>query len=310
MAERSICLNCGNPLRNKQLVCKSCHQARWKLIIPYFIWSVVFLVAAWWLIKNKLTDALYATDFLSLLIIIATVLLGILGVVMLLIALIATLKGLFVNKVSAEQRDMTVSQLSRTTSVPLNMAETADSSATSFGSPFPKVSPSTQPESLEFVRTNEQIIYCQKCKHENAPEATHCSQCGTDLLPGEGAAERVGTLIGTTLVALLGFGGAYLFFKYNPEWGLKALLFLGALIVSGVFAVFYGIFLTLRKIPLRERYEKRAKRHVSLREQNYIKGWVKRRKLAQIGRTSWKTSMPGWRYLKPPSICSNYALRY
>jgi hypothetical protein len=76
--------------------------------------------------------------------------------------------------------------------------------------------------------------------------------------------ERIGVLIGTILLALLSFGGAVLFLRFNTEWGLKSLLFLGALIVFGVFSIVYGIFLSLRKIPLDERYETRAKRHVSL----------------------------------------------
>jgi len=234
------------------------------MIIPYYVWGIVFLAGVWWLVKNKITDALNSTDLSGLLIIIATATLSILGVVMLLMALIATLRGLFVKKMSAEQRNMTISNLATDASAPLTGAETSHLSAVPIAPPLAKFAPLAQPTALELERSRDQIIYCQKCKHENAPDATHCSQCGTTLLPGAGVWERIGVLIGTILLALLSFGGAVLFLRFNPEWGLKSLLFLGALIVFGVFSIVYGIFLSLRKIPLHERYGTRAKRHVSL----------------------------------------------
>ena len=213
MAERSICSNCGNTLKGNWLVCKHCHQARWKMIVPYYIWGVVFLVGAWWLVNNKLIDALNATDFFSLILIIATATFAILGVVMLLIALIATLRGLFVKKVSTDQRNMNMSLLATTASTPLTGAETNHLSAAPIASPFPEAATLTQSAALELERPSEQVIFCQKCKHENAPDATHCSQCGTTLLPGAGVGERIGVLIGTILLALLSFGGAVLFLR-------------------------------------------------------------------------------------------------
>lgn len=264
MAERSICSNCGHALKGRWLVCKYCHQAHWKMIMPYYVWGFVFLVGAWWLVNNKFTDALKATDFFSLILIIATATFAILGVVMLLMALIATLRGLFVKKMSADQRNLNISLLATTASVPLSGLQASHLSAVPIGKSFPELEPLTQPEVLELERPSEQVIFCQKCKHENAPDATHCSQCGTTLLPGAGIGERIGVFIGSLIFATLGFGAAYLLFKFKLEFGGKDWIYLAALIVFGVFVVFVGLFGSLRKIPLDERYETRAKRHVSL----------------------------------------------
>lgn len=264
MGEKSICLNCGNSQKDNRLVCKHCHQARWKVIVPYYVWSIVFLIGAWWLVNNKLTDALNATDFFSLILIIATATFAILSVVMLLIALIATLKGLFVKKVSAEQRSMNMSQLATTASTPLTGAETKHLNDVPIASPYPEATNPTQSAALELERPSEQVIYCQKCKHENAPDASRCSQCGTTLLPGAGFGERIIIFIWSLIFAFLVFGAAYLFFKFKPEFGGKDWIYLAGLVVIGVLIIFLGLFGSLRKIPLDERYEMRAKRHTNL----------------------------------------------
>lgn len=264
MAEKSICSNCGNTLVDRWLVCKFCHQARWKMIMPYYVWGIAFLVVVWWLVRNKISDALNSTDLPGLLLIVVTTTFAILGVVMLLMALIATLRGMFVKKVTAEQRNVRTAAGYTTAPTPLKGAEAATLSAPPIAPSLPVVSPPEQPVASEIAKPHIQAIYCQKCNHQNASEATQCSQCGTDLLPGAGVGERIGIFIGSLLLALLSFGGAFLYFRFNPEWGLKALLFLGGMIVFGVLMVVYGVFGSLRKISPHERYEIRAKRHVSL----------------------------------------------
>jgi len=264
MAERSICSNCGNTLKGNWLVCKYCHQARWKMIMPYYVWGIVFLAGVWWLVQSKITEALNSTDLSGLLIIIATATFSILGVVMLLMALIATLRGLFVKKVSADQPNMPMPYLATTALAPLTGVETNHLSAAPIASPFPEAATLIQPAVLELERPSEQVIFCQKCKNENAPDATRCSRCGTTLLPGAGVGERLVVFIGSLIFAMLGFGAAYLFFRFKPEFGGKDWIYLAGLIVFGVFVVFVGLFGSLRKIPLHERYGTRAKRHASL----------------------------------------------
>jgi len=183
---------------------------------------------------------------------------------MLLMVLIATLHGLFVRKMTAEQRNKRASDRYTTAPASLAGAETATLSVSPVVPPITEVSPPVQSSASELGTPSVQAISCQKCKHENAPDATNCSQCGTNLLPGAGVGERIGVFIGSLLLALLSFGGAFLYFRFNPEWGLKALLFLGGMIVFGVLMVVFGVFSSLRKIPPHERYETRAKRHVSL----------------------------------------------
>jgi tetratricopeptide (TPR) repeat protein len=63
---------------------------------------------------------------------------------------------------------------------------------------------------------------------------------------------------------VISFAVAFLVFKFKAEIGIKDLIYLAALVGFGVFMIVVGIFLLLRKVPLFERYENRAKRHVSL----------------------------------------------
>jgi len=90
MAEYSICSNCGNKLKEQWLVCKYCHQARWKRILPYYFGGVAFLtitllsLPSW---ENSIFQCIGALT-------------GLLGAVMLLMGGIATLRGLSVQKVT------------------------------------------------------------------------------------------------------------------------------------------------------------------------------------------------------------------
>jgi tetratricopeptide (TPR) repeat protein len=108
------------------------------------------------------------------------------------------------------------------------------------------------------------MIHCQKCKHENAPSALKCRQCGTNLLPGTGVGERLGILGCSIIIAGISLALVFLvFIKTDIKLMLGVILF-------GVLMLGFGFFWSISKMPLYERYEARAKRHVSLDPQQAI----------------------------------------
>lgn len=258
MADKSTCSNCGLPLKRSWLVCRSCHQARWKLILPYYLWGAVFLAGSAWAITKKLPKTLDTTDPISLILPILSVIILIIGVVMLMIAFMATLRGLAVRKVPASQRSGGPGTGYYTT-VPAAMANPEVS-------PQPIMAPAedSAPLAPKLEIAQKQILFCQKCNHENAPSASKCTQCGKKLLPGLSAGQRLAIFLSATLASVLIFGGAFLVFRYKPELGGKDLLYLLGALGFGTFVFFLGLVFSLRKTPLYERYETRAKQHVSL----------------------------------------------
>lgn len=98
MARNSVCSNCGNELKPQWLVCKNCHQARWNLIMPYFIWGALFVVFAWWALAQKILPYTGSDNIFILMLPIFGVTMGIIGVVMLLMGIIAALRGMAVRK--------------------------------------------------------------------------------------------------------------------------------------------------------------------------------------------------------------------
>jgi hypothetical protein len=90
MAEYSICSNCGNKLKEQWLVCKYCHQARWKRILPYYFGGVAFLTITLLSLPRWENSAFQCIGALT----------GLLGAVMLLMGGIATLRGLSVRKIT------------------------------------------------------------------------------------------------------------------------------------------------------------------------------------------------------------------
>jgi len=89
MAEYSICSNCGNKLKEQWLVCKFCHQARWKRILPYYFGGVGFLTITL-LSLPKWENGVFLC---------VGAIFGLLGAIMLLMGVIATLQSLSVRKV-------------------------------------------------------------------------------------------------------------------------------------------------------------------------------------------------------------------
>ncbi len=258
MADKSTCSNCGLPLKRSWLVCRSCHQARWKLILPYYLWGAVFLAGSAWAITKKLPKTLDTTDPISLILPILSVIILIIGVVMLMIAFMATLRGLAVRKVPASQRSGGPGTGYYTT-VPAAMANPEVS-------PQPIMAPAedSAPLAPKLEIAQNQILFCQKCNHENAPEAAKCAQCGKKLLPGVTAGVRFLGFIGTTILSVVIIGGVFLYYRYMAEGGFRDVVYLPILVGLGVGIFFLGLILALRKTPLYERYETRAKQHVSL----------------------------------------------
>jgi hypothetical protein len=98
MAKNSLCPNCGISLKDQWLVCKQCHQALWKRIAPYYIWGTAFLAFAIWALTQKVFDTGEWNNVFGYLLPIAGVTFGLISIVMLLMALIATLRGFTVQK--------------------------------------------------------------------------------------------------------------------------------------------------------------------------------------------------------------------
>lgn len=102
MSEKSVCSNCGKNMKDQWLVCKNCHQARWKMIQPYYIWGIIFLVFAWWAVTQKIYPISTSENIITLMLPIVGVIFGLISIVMLLMAIIATLRGLTVKKAISE----------------------------------------------------------------------------------------------------------------------------------------------------------------------------------------------------------------
>jgi tetratricopeptide (TPR) repeat protein len=233
------------------------------MIAPYFAWGSIFLVGVWWLVKNESPASINANDPFSLFIPIIVVTFGILGVIMLMIAIFATLRGLTVRKMPASNHNKISSDYYTPAAASLAATGTGLLNTPVKGPSLPIQATLDEPEETNFEQPHVKIIYCQKCNHENPPNALKCQNCGKNLLPGVGASQRVAILISAIFIATLSIVAAILIYRFKPEIGGKDLLYLLALIGFGAFILLFGLILTFRKTALHERYEMRAKRHVS-----------------------------------------------
>jgi tetratricopeptide (TPR) repeat protein len=263
MAEKPICSNCGNVLKDSWLVCKFCHQARWKRITPYYVWGAVFLVFAGWSITQKVFPPPDPENFISLFLPGVAVIFGIIGVVMLMMAVIATLRGLTVRKMPPAPRGGSTPDWRTPAPVPPVVAGSSTPSMPAVKPSIPGADPIVQPAAPN-LGPRVQTIHCQKCKQQNAPSANKCKKCGTDLLPGAGIGARLGGFIFATILALVCFGVALLIYAMKAELEGKDLIYLVGLVLFGILVFLVGIYYAFRKVPLYERYATRAKRHVSL----------------------------------------------
>lgn len=83
MSETVICANCGAKIKDSQLVCENCHQARWKMIIPYYAGAAACLAVILYSSGRK-DDLFQCISGIA----------ALAGAVMLLTAIIASLQSL------------------------------------------------------------------------------------------------------------------------------------------------------------------------------------------------------------------------
>jgi hypothetical protein len=130
------------------------------------------------------------------------------------------------------------------------------------------------------------MIHCEKCKHINASEAEKCAKCGTNLLPGEDITARLGGMGCLFILAVLLLIFAWVIIPGWTEGGpsLETLIEMGFTFILGPLAalclVLGGIWWALRKTPLPERYDARAKRHEKLDRKQAIADYSAMIKLA------------------------------
>ncbi len=118
------------------------------------------------------------------------------------------------------------------------------------------------------------MISCQKCKTKNEAGAQKCTQCGANLLPGYSGKERLGVLIACLVVGVLCFASNFFLFQ-NYTYLFRILITLVAVVIAGL-----GIWWSVRKTPVYERYEIRAKNHVKTDPKQAIADYAEAIKLA------------------------------
>lgn len=118
------------------------------------------------------------------------------------------------------------------------------------------------------------MIECQKCKTKNESGTQKCTQCGANLLPGYSGKERLGALIACLVVGGLCFGSNFFLFQ-NYTYLFRIIITLFAVVIAGL-----GIWWAVRKTPVYERYEIRAKAHVKTDAKQAIADYAEAIKLA------------------------------
>jgi tetratricopeptide (TPR) repeat protein len=126
------------------------------------------------------------------------------------------------------------------------------------------------------------MIYCSKCKTKNEVGEKICKQCGANLLPKEGLADRIGNLIVGVVGGVLCGLVAYNLFN-NPELAESFTVCptnpVTWLIVAIVFPI-TNLALALRKTPEYLRYAIRARRHIELDPEQAIEDFSQALELA------------------------------
>ncbi|MHB9032300.1 MAG: zinc finger Ran-binding domain-containing protein [Anaerolineae bacterium] len=123
------------------------------------------------------------------------------------------------------------------------------------------------------------MIICIHCTALNEPSREACSQCGAELLPGEGVITRLvyiglGLFVAAALVvtALLLF--AYAPANPNTRWAAPILIAVGAVFMG------LSVYASLYKTPLWQRYAARARRHVDLDTEQALADYTQALRLA------------------------------
>ncbi|HCM96481.1 MAG: hypothetical protein A2X25_00010 [Chloroflexi bacterium GWB2_49_20] len=117
------------------------------------------------------------------------------------------------------------------------------------------------------------MIHCHKCKTQNRADAQKCSQCGKDLLPGSGFGERASGFGCMIVLAALSIPIMYFCSQSAIAVGEGTGFSTALLILGPIFALMFllfGLILAFRKVPMYERYQKRAERHILLDPQQAL----------------------------------------
>ena len=108
------------------------------------------------------------------------------------------------------------------------------------------------------------MITCSKCEERNPPNTEVCQKCGANLLPGETFKDRLTVFIFGIVGGVISLA-VLLFLMHNPELTETS----ECCIFTNPYAWFLGILglpimgilNAVRKTPIYQRYENRAKRH-------------------------------------------------
>lgn len=108
------------------------------------------------------------------------------------------------------------------------------------------------------------MIVCPKCQAKNPPGSIQCGDCGSNLLPGETAKNRIFFLVGGIILGIISAVIGYYLMTHPNTWEVRELCFLG----NPIFWVFMtfagpisGIAASIRKTPEYRKYTLRASRH-------------------------------------------------
>lgn len=108
------------------------------------------------------------------------------------------------------------------------------------------------------------MIQCVKCQSENTADREKCQECGTDLLPGEGLADRLSYIVYGIVGGVLSGIGAYFLIQSEIELPECLLISPQLCLLATIGLPIMGIASALRKTPLYQRYATRARRHIEL----------------------------------------------
>lgn len=109
------------------------------------------------------------------------------------------------------------------------------------------------------------MIHCDKCKTVNPPEQRYCLTCHRDLLPGTSFLVRILGFI--VMLAIAAFAVWVLWKMYQAESLPDLGCFVSSPIWWGLLAIVMpiaGLVFLFKRTPMHERYLDRAKRHLTL----------------------------------------------
>ena len=115
------------------------------------------------------------------------------------------------------------------------------------------------------------MIHCDKCKTVNPPEQRYCLTCHRDLLPGTSFFVRIFGFI--VMLGIAAFAGWVLWKMYQAESLPDLGCFVSSPIWWGLLAIIMpiaGLVFLFKRTPIHERYLDRAKRHLTLDQQQAL----------------------------------------